>query len=337
MIIKEDFCLTPFNTFGIEAIAYELSIINSIKNLQELFNAGLLKKKILILSKGSNILFTGNFEGLVLLNQIWGKEIVDEDDEFVYLKVNAGEFWPALVDFSVENGWGGLENMAEIPGKVGAAPIQNIGAYGSELKDVLISLKAFDMVEGRTVEFQNHECKFGYRTSIFKSKYKNRFFITSILIKLSKNPKLNLSYKPLADAFLNIDNESLTVKDVSKKVAEIRNSKLPHPDKLKNAGSFFKNPYVSEEQLNTLIGSYPDIPYYKINNDLFKIPAAWLIEKCNWKGKRIGNVGVHKNQALVIVKYDKATGHDILNLANSVKKSILTNFNIHLELEVNVV
>jgi UDP-N-acetylmuramate dehydrogenase len=337
MIIKEDFCLAPFNTFGIEVIAYELSIINSTRDLHELFDNGALNKKLLILSKGSNTLFTGNFTGLVLLNQIWGKSVVDEDDDHIFLNVNAGEFWPSLVEYSVENGWGGIENMTDIPGKVGAAPIQNIGAYGSELKDVLVSLEAFDLIKGKIVKFDNNDCEFGYRTSIFKTKYKNRFFITSIIIKLSKVPVLNLSYKPLANAFPNINSHELTVNDISRKVAEIRNSKLPNPDRLKNAGSFFKNPYISKTLLNGLIKVYPDIPFFMIKDNLYKVPAAWLIEQCNWKGKRVGNIGVHEKQALVIVKYDKANGNDILNLANDIKKSVIEKFNIELELEVNVV
>ena len=337
MIIKEDFCLAPFNTFGIEALAYELSIITSINELKELYVAGELSKKLLILSKGSNILLTGHFKGLVLLNQIWGKEIVNEDNNYVYLNVSSGEFWPSLVEYTVDNGWGGLENLTDIPGKMGAAPIQNIGAYGAELKDVFVSLEAFDLTNGKLVTFTKEECEFAYRTSIFKSKFKNRYFITSVLIKLTKSPIINLSYKPLADAFKDRNIEEITISDVSKKVAEIRESKLPNPDKLKNAGSFFKNPIIEMDKCHDLKLEFDDIPSYALKNSTYKIPAAWLIEQCGWKGKRVGNVGVHEQQALVIVKYDTATGSQILNLAKSVKKSVYNKFGIELEFEVNVV
>ncbi len=337
MIIKEDFCLAPFNTFGIEALAYELSIITSINELKELYVAGELSKKLLILSKGSNILLTGHFKGLVLLNQIWGKEIVNEDNNYVYLNVSSGEFWPSLVEYTVDNGWGGLENLTDIPGKMGAAPIQNIGAYGAELKDVFVSLEAFDLTNGKLVTFTKEECEFDYRTSIFKSTFKDRYFITSVLIKLTKSPIINLSYKPLADAFKDRNIEEITISDVSKKVAEIRESKLPNPDKLKNAGSFFKNPIIEMDKCHDLKLEFDDIPSYALKNSTYKIPAAWLIEQCGWKGKRVGNVGVHEQQALVIVKYDTATGSQILNLAKSVKKSVYNKFGIELEFEVNVV
>ena len=337
MIIKEDFCLAPFNTFGIEALAYELSIITSINELKELYVAGELSKKLLILSKGSNILLTGHFKGLVLLNQIWGKEVVKEDNNYVYLNVSSGEFWPSLVEYTVDNGWGGLENLTDIPGKMGAAPIQNIGAYGAELKDVFVSLEAFDLTNGKLVTFTKEECEFDYRTSIFKSTFKDRYFITSVLIKLTKSPIINLSYKPLADAFKDRNIEEITISDVSKKVAEIRESKLPNPDKLKNAGSFFKNPIIEMDKCHDLKLEFDDIPSYALKNSTYKIPAAWLIEQCGWKGKRVGNVGVHEQQALVIVKYDTATGSQILNLAKSVKKSVYNKFGIELEFEVNVV
>ena len=337
-MIKQDFCLKPFNTFGLEIIARRLSIITSLNDLQELHSSGeFAKNKVLILSKGSNILFTDHFEGLVLLNQIWGKKVIKEDEENVFLKVSSGEFWPSLVEFAIENNWGGLENMTDIPGKMGAAPIQNIGAYGAELKDVMVSLEAFNLNTGETIEFANNECKFGYRSSIFKTNYKNKFFITSVTLKLSKNPKLNLSYKPLADAFKDIEVNDITISDVSKKVIEIRNSKLPNPDKLKNAGSFFKNPVVDQQKLASLKSKFPLIPSFSAINGQYKLPAAWLIEQCGWKGKRKGNVGVYEKQALVIVNYDKATGKEILDFANSIKKSVYTKFGVNLAMEVNIV
>ncbi len=336
VIIKENFCLAPFNTFGIEVLAYNLSIITNISNLEQLHKAGKLKGRVLVLSKGSNILFTKNFDGLVLLNQMWGKEIIKETAQYIYLKVNAGEFWPSLVEYAVENGWGGLENMTDIPGKVGAAPIQNIGAYGAEIKDVMDSLEAFNLDSGEVETFSNKDCKFSYRTSIFKTEFKHKYFITSVTFKLSKQHSLNISYKPLFEAFRDKNIDDITIADVSSEVAKIRASKLPNPDNLKNAGSFFKNPVVSKDKFNEIKLSYPDIPNYPLVNGDYKVPAAWLIEQCGWKGKRQGNIGVHEKQALVIVKYGKASGNEIKQLADSIKNSISKKFNIELEMEVNI-
>ena len=338
MIIKQDFCLTPFNTFGLEIMARKLSIITSVNNLHDLFNDGeLTNNKLLVLSKGSNILFTDHFEGLVLLNQIRGKKVIKENEEFIFLKVSSGEFWPSLVEYTVDNNWGGLENMTDIPGKVGAAPVQNIGAYGTELKDVMISLEAFDLTTGKIVEFSNSECDFGYRTSIFKTIHKNRYFITSVLLKLTKQPNINLTYKPIAKAFEDVDVNDISIKDISKKISEIRNSKIPNPDRLRNAGSFFKNPVVSTDKLKELKLINSLIPSYKIDSGHHKVPAAWLIEQCGWKGKRIGNIGTYEKQSLILVKHDKATGTEILDFAKLIQKSVFDKFGIKLDMEVNVV
>lgn len=337
MIIKENFNLAPFNTFGVEAVAHELSIVTSVDVLDELFAMGKLNEKVLVLSKGSNILFTDNYPGLVLLNQMWGKEIIKEDKSNIFLKVNAGEFWPSLVNYTVENGWGGIENMTDIPGKIGAAPIQNIGAYGVEFKDVFVSLEAYNFSTGISETFTKSDCNFGYRNSIFKSKLKNSYFITYVVLELQKNPKVNLSYKPLAESFKNKNIEDVSIADVSKKVAEIRNMKLPNPDIINNAGSFFKNPIIEMSTFHDMKLKHDNVPNYPQINNTYKISAAWLIEQCGWKGKRVGNVGVHENQALVIVKYDDASGSDILNLAKSVQKSVKDKFDIHLEFEVNII
>ena len=338
MIIKQDFCLAPFNTFGIEIRANKLCIITSVNNLLELFNNRYLSdNKILVLSKGSNILFTNHFEGLVLLNQIWGKKIIKENEESVILKVSSGEFWPSLVEYTVDNNWGGLENMTDIPGKVGAAPIQNIGAYGAELKDVMVSLEAFDLHSGKIATFSNAECNFGYRTSIFKTTHKNKYFITSVILKLSKKPIANLSYKPLAESFADIPTNKITIKDISKKISEIRNSKIPNPEKLKNAGSFFKNPIVNKEKLDSLKSSHNLIPSFNISKNNYKIPAAWLIEQCGWKGKRLGDVGTYDKQALILINYGNATGIEIVNFARQIQQSVSNKFGINLEMEVNVI
>ncbi len=336
MIVKEDFCLKPFNTFGVEVLARKAAIITSVRDLMTLFNQGYFEKEPLILSKGSNVLLTDHVMKLVVLNQIWGKEIIDESEEIIHLRINAGEFWPSLVDYTVENGWGGLENMTDIPGKVGAAPIQNIGAYGAELRDVLVSVDAFNFKTGKVETFSNEMCEFGYRTSIFKTKLKGKYFITSILIRLSKKPLQNISYGALQKAFEDVPFDKITIADISRKVSEIRASKLPDPEKLNNAGSFFKNPVVSMSKFHDLKLEFENIPNYPQKDTTYKIPAGWLIEQCGWKGKRIGNVGVHEKQALVIVKYDTASGREILNLANKIMTDVKSKFGIELEMEVNV-
>lgn len=338
MVIKQDFSLKQFNTFGLDVIAHRLAIISSSDDLHHLYELGEFNNnKILILSKGSNVLFKGNVRGLVLLNKIYGKEIVKEDKDSIFLKVSSGESWPDLVKFAVENDWGGLENMTDIPGLVGAAPIQNIGAYGAELMDVMVSLEAFDLFTGKIVEFTNIDCNFGYRSSVFKTTHRNRYFITRILVKLSKEHKINLSYKPLAEAFNGKLLSQITIKDLSLKISEIRNSKLPDPDITNNAGSFFKNPLVSQKKLSDLRSNYPSIPSYSADYGQYKLSAAWLIEKCGWKGRRVGNVGVYEKQALVIINYGDATGSEILDFANSIQKSVFDKFGVNLELEVNVV
>ena len=337
MLIKTDFCLQPFNTFNVRVFAHRTCIIGFPADLEELYEEGALNEEnILILGEGSNILFTKHYEGLVLLNQIRRMEIEKEDEEFVFLKVNSGENWPILVDYTVEQGWGGLENLSLIPGTTGAAPVQNIGAYGAELKDVLESVEVFDMQTGHTQIFSNAECAFGYRDSIFKSKYKGRYFILSVTLKLSKKPKLNLEYAPLKKKFDSQKPGLISVKDVSEAVKEIRNSKLPNPSKLGNAGSFFKNPVVPFSKIEELVARFPDMPFYITDDEHYKIAAGWLIEQSGWKGKRIGDAGVHEKQALVIVNYGKATGEELFRLSEKVQVSVNSKFGLELEREVTV-
>ncbi len=337
MLIKTDFCLQPFNTFHIKVFARSLSIIGFPADLEELYEEGALNEKsILILGEGSNILFTKHYEGLILLNQIRRMEVKTEDEDWVYLKVNSGENWPALVDYTVDQGWGGLENLSLIPGTVGAAPVQNIGAYGAELKDVLESVEVFNMQTGKTEVFSKAECGFGYRDSIFKTKYKGRYFILSVLLKLSKNPNLNLEYAPLKKKFENRDPGLISVKEVSDAVKEIRLSKLPDPAKLGNAGSFFKNPVVSFAKIEELAAEYPETPFYKVDEENYKVAAGWLIEKAGWKGKRIGDAGVHEKQALVLVNYGSVTGEEIFKLSQKIQSSVNSKFGVELECEVTV-
>jgi len=338
MLIKTDFCLQPFNTFHVKVFARRLSIIGFPVDLEELYEEGALNEEnILILGEGSNILFTKHYEGLILLNQIRRMEVKTENEDWVYLKVNSGENWPALVDYTVDQGWGGLENLSLIPGTVGAAPVQNIGAYGAELKDALESVEVFDMQTRKTQVFSKAECGFGYRDSIFKTKYKGRYFILSVLLKLSKKPNLNLEYAPLKKKFENRDPGSISVKDVSDAVKEIRLSKLPDPTKLGNAGSFFKNPLVSFAKIEELVAEYPETPFYKVDEENYKVAAGWLIEKAGWKGKRIGDAGVHEKQALVLVNYGSVTGEEIFKLSQKVQASVDSKFGVDLECEVTVI
>ncbi len=338
MLIKTDFCLKPFNTFGVEVETRQAALITSLSNLNELFEEGYLRQRpLLILGEGSNILFTDHFEGLVLLNQMRGKKILEETDEYIFLKVNSGEFWSSLVDFTIENDWGGLENLSLIPGTVGAAPVQNIGAYGVELKDVMHSLEAFDLESGEVVQFANEDCEFAYRDSIFKKQAKGRYFVLNVTFRLSKNPIFDLEYGPLKQAFANVALADISLKQISEFVKSIRRSKLPEPEELKNAGSFFKNPVVSSKRLANLKDEFPEIPSYILPNQKHKLAAAWLIEQCGWKGKRVGDAGVYEKQALVLVNYDKAKGKELLALSEAIQQSVKEKFGIELETEVNVI
>jgi len=338
MFIYQDFCLKPFTTFGVAVEANRYVAITSVKDLQELYAEDELSKKpVMVLGGGSNVLFTDHFKGLILSCQIRGKEIISETDDAILIKVGGGEHWPSFVDEMVEKGYGGIENLSLIPGKVGAAPIQNIGAYGVEVKEVFENLDAFELKTGETRKFNKSECEFGYRSSIFKSTEKGKFFITHVTFRLSKKPKLNLSYTPLKEAFAGRNVDDISIKEVSEAVIQIRNSKLPDPEKLKNAGSFFKNPVVSEKKVNELKILNPDMPVYPQPGGQEKLAAGWLIEQCGWKGKRKGDAGVHEKQALVIVNYGDATGKEILALANDIQESVQQQFGVVLEKEVNVI
>lgn len=338
MFIYQDFCLKPFTTFGIAVEASRYVAITSLKDLQELYAGDELSKKlVMVLGGGSNILFTQRYEGLILACQILGKEILKETDDEILIKVGGGEHWPSFVNEMVKKGYGGIENLSLIPGKVGAAPIQNIGAYGVEVKEVFESLEAFELKTGKIKKFTKIECEFGYRSSIFKTTDKGKYFITHVTFRLSKKPKLNLSYAPLKEAFAGRNENEISIKEVSETVIQIRNSKLPDPDQLKNAGSFFKNPVVVEKTAKKLKESYPNIPVYPQSDGKVKLAAGWLIEQCGWKGKKVGAAGVHDKQALVIVNYGDASGEEILALANDIRKSVQKQFGIKLEPEVNII
>lgn len=338
MMILQDICLKPFTTLGVRVRTRKLITINSVDVLKELKFVGELdNQQVMVLGEGSNVLFSKHFEGLILLNQIRGYEVIKETSEHIFLKVNGGENWSRLVDFAVAKNWGGIENLSLIPGTAGAAPVQNIGAYGVELQDVFFSLVAFDLKTGDLTKFDKESCKFGYRNSIFKTKFPGRYFITEITLQLNKKPIPNLEYTPLKAEFSERSIETISVQEISEAVKKIRRSKLPDPAKIGNAGSFFKNPIVSKDKMNDLKNQYSEIPVYSASDGNFKLAAGWLIEQCGWKGKRVGDAGVHEKQALVLVNYGDATGEEILHLAEQISNNVFEKFGVELEKEVRII
>jgi len=337
--IEENVDLFPYNTFHITANARHLVHIRSVDELSELFKTELFKtNKRLILGGGSNILLTQNFNGLVIKNDIKGIEIQSEDDEHIVLRVGAGETWHQLVMHCVQHNWGGIENLSLIPGTVGAAPMQNIGAYGVEIKECVVNVEAVEIKTGEKKTFDREECEFGYRESIFKHKVRDQFFITHLVIRLTKrNHQLNISYGAIRDVLQANKIESPTIQSVSDAVISIRKSKLPDPSQIGNAGSFFKNPSVDMSKVDSIKNEYPSLPTFPGENGLIKVPAGWLIEQCGWKGKTLHNIGVHKNQALVLVNYGGGKGEDIWNLATQIRESVNEKFNIDLQPEVNII
>ncbi len=338
MNIKKDYSLKSLNTFGIDVSADYFVEIFSKEELKEILNEGILSNNTwLVLGGGSNILFISDFKGVVIRNSIPGIEIINEDDEHAVIEAGAGVIWNSLVNYCVERNFGGIENLVLIPGTVGAAPIQNIGAYGQELKDTFVELTGLFAETGSEKTFIKSECNFSYRNSIFKNELKNKFIITSVKLKLKKNPDVNTSYKDVKDELTRLRITNPTIKDVSNVVKSIREGKLPDPDKTGNAGSFFKNPIVTEGKLKELKKDYPDVKTFTAEEGKVKIPAAWLIEKCGWKGKRIGNAGTHTTQPLVLVNYGGASGKEVLDLADKIKDDVYNKFGIQLEFEVNVI
>jgi UDP-N-acetylmuramate dehydrogenase len=338
MKIFEDHPLIKYNTFGIDVKAKLFVETNSAEDVTELLrNEKFTNEHKLILGGGSNLLFTKDFNGLICKISISGINIVEEDDQSVLIEAGAGVLWNDLVNFAIENNYGGIENLSMIPGTVGAAPIQNIGAYGQELAETFYSLDGILFETGKAKTFAKDECNFGYRDSIFKNELKNKIIINSVRLKLSKNPEINLSYQEIMDEVQNQDIVNPSIKDVSELIAKIRNNKLPGPKEVKNAGSFFKNPVISIEKYENIGDIYPDLKSYPVDDDNVKIPAAWLIEKCGLKGKRKGSVGAHQNQPLVIINHGDATGKEVLEFAKMIRKSVEELFNISLEFEVNII
>ncbi len=336
MKIEYNKSLKKHNTFGIDVTATEYIKITSESELKDaLFKYA--NKELFILSGGSNMLLTKDINALVIHILIKGITVIEESENFVVLSANAGENWHDFVQYCITNDYGGLENLSLIPGYVGSAPIQNIGAYGVELKDTLISCEAIAINTGKKHTFSNQDCKFEYRNSIFKNEAKGKFIITKVTFKLSKkNHQINIKYGAIESALADKDITSPTIKDISEAVIQIRKSKLPDPSKIGNSGSFFKNPVISKDLFTKLQNSYADIPFYKIDENNIKVPAGWLIEQTGFKGKRWGDAGVHKKQALVLVNHDNATGKEILDLSEKIQKKILEKFEIKLETEVNI-
>ena len=338
MNIIANYPLLKLNTFGVDVKAKYFVSINTVNELIELTKTKVFKDlQLLILGGGSNILFKKDFDGLVILNSIKGKEIIDQTQESIFLKIGAGENWHELVMYTVDNGWGGIENLSLIPGNTGTAPMQNIGAYGVEIKETFVELEALEISSGKIVKFNNSDCEFGYRESVFKNKMKNQYIIVNITLELKKNPVLNINYgdvKAILES-QNINNPS--IKQVSDAIISIRQSKLPDPKIIGNSGSFFKNPIVSLNQLELIKKKYPNVVNYKINENEFKIAAGWMIERAGWKGKKFNNYGVHEKQALVLVNYGLANGMEIFNLSEEIILDIKDKFGITLEREVNII
>lgn len=337
MKIERDYDLTPHNTFRIHARAKFFAAVRSEEDFQALLKMSEYKSsEKLFLGGGSNILLTRDFPGIVVLNEIKGIKLIKEDENHAWVRGMGGEGWHDLVEFSVERGLWGVENLAFIPGSVGAAPMQNIGAYGAELKNVLENIEAYDIDTGEKKIFYNGDCSFGYRDSIFKNVVKGKYFISAITVKLSKKENKNIEYKVLREYLTENGVEVTHPRHVSAAVTEIRKSKLPDPKVIGNAGSFFKNVFVTPSDFEELKAKYPDAPFFSEGNKI-KIPAAWLIEQAGWKGHRSGDAGVHDRQALILVNHGNATGEELERLARQIADSVFEKFGLNITPEVNLI
>ncbi len=335
MQLTENFSLKPYNTFGIHVMAKYFAAFANIETLAELLENQ--NEHQLILGGGSNILFTKNYDGLVLKNEIAGIEKINEDDAYVYVRAGAGVGWHEFVLYCINNNFAGVENLSLIPGSVGASPMQNIGAYGVEIKDVFYELEAYNIDDKKLVSFSKNDCAFGYRESIFKNKYKGQFVITSVTFRLNKIPVYNTSYGAIEMELEKMGVHSLSIKAISDAVINIRQSKLPDPKQIGNAGSFFKNPTIQNTQFEKLKNDFPNIVGYPVGETETKLAAGWLIEQCGWKGYRKSDAGCHEKQALVLVNYGNAIGEEILQLSEKIIDSVKLMFDVELHREVNIV
>jgi len=335
-IMHENYPLRNHNSFGVEVSASLFASPATTEELQAVLDQYDYNQfPLLVIGEGSNILFTRDYEGLIVHPDLKGIELVGESESELIIKVGAGENWDDWVETASAEGWFGLENLSLIPGSVGSAPVQNIGAYGVELKDFFEGLEAWDLKKKMLVQFNGESCRFGYRSSLFKEEFAGRYIITSVIFRLSKIPVLNLEYGSIAEAFREIGGSNPM--DLRQVVIKIRNQKLPDPELIGNAGSFFKNPVVDRTIFKCIRVEHSDIPSYPDSNNHVKIPAAWLIEKAGWKGKRIGNVGTWPTQPLVIVNHGGASGKEILDFSVHIQESVEEQFGISLEPEVNII
>lgn len=336
MQLHQNISLLPYNTFGIDTTAEYFMEIDDEGLLPGLSVDTLLPAEKHILGGGSNVLLTKNISGLTLLNRIKGIKIEKEDEDHVWVRVQSGEVWHEFVMYAIANNWAGIENLALIPGTVGAAPMQNIGAYGVEVKDCIEHVTAWHWDEQLYVNYDNKECAFGYRESLFKHSLKEKVFITSVVFRLNKKPTFNTSYGAIEQELQKMNISTLSIKAIADAVINIRSSKLPDPKRIGNAGSFFKNPTISAAHFELLQTNFPGIPSYPVGAAGIKVPAGWLIEQCGWKGHKQGHTGVHEKQALVLVNYGGATGAEIWQLSDEILQSVKERFGILLEREVQV-
>ncbi len=338
MEIISNFSLKALNTFGIESFAKLFVKVNSIQQINELLDLNEFKNNHhLILGGGSNLLLTKNVDGLVIKNELLGIELINENENSVFVKCAAGVVWHEFVMWCIDKNYGGIENLALIPGCTGASPMQNIGAYGVEIKDTFYELEAIELATGNIKKFTKSDCEFGYRESVFKRQFKNQFIITSVTFQLSKQPNFHIEYGAIKQELDLMNVSELNIKAIAQAVINIRSSKLPNPKEIGNAGSFFKNPEVSEIEFQRLKIEFPNIVAYPLENKNYKLAAGWLIEQSGLKGYRAGDAGVHKLQALVLVNYGSATGNQIFDLSSQVLQTVKQKFGVDLEREVNII
>lgn len=336
----ENFSLDKLNTFGIKANAdlfFEFEQLDELKLFQKQYKSQIISKPVFIIGGGSNVVFIGDFKGLIIRNNISETVVVKETRENVFVKSSAGVIWDSFVDFTVRNNWGGLEHLSLIPGRLGACPVQNIGAYGKEVKDYITEVNIFDLKEQKQLTLSNKQCKFSYRNSIFKQKFLNRFMVLDVTFRLNKNPIAEILYKDLQNEIAGLKKADLTIRDIRNAVISVRNRKLPDYKQQGNAGSYFKNPEIEADEFRVINSKYPKMPFYELPQYRYKIPAAWLIEQCGWKGKRMKSVGVSEKHALILINYDGATGADVVEMATKIKKDVYKKFKINLEEEVTYV
>lgn len=336
--IEKNYNLKSENTFGIEVHSSYFAAVSTVSEVEEALRfAKENQLERLILGGGSNVLFTGDFDGIVIQNRLKGITLLREDDHNCYVRVAAGENWHDFVMHCINQNWAGVENLSLIPGCVGASPMQNIGAYGVEVSSVLASVEAMNTHDLSVKQFSKEDCELGYRESIFKRKEKGNWFITHVEFKLNKRPVFHTEYGAIAEELDKMNKDSLTIRDVSKAVVAIRSSKLPNPKELGNAGSFFKNPTVPISVLRKVQDIDAAVPFYPVNEHEVKIPAGYLIEHAGWKGKRVGSCGVHTKQALVLVNYGGSTGKEVFDLSEAIIQEVQSRYGITLEREVNIV